>query len=131
VTSSPIAVRRTATPSARAAPKHPLSGGHPEWEGRLDPPAVEMAGEWDTVFASSHAAGLAFGVTGASVARYVFDLADWDNSGWVVPLGASGECTSPHFADQQAAWAAGELLPMRYAWDAIEAAAAQVTTLTT
>ena len=77
-----------------SAPTHPLSGVHPEWEGRLDPPAVEMAGEWDTVFATSHAAGRGFAVTGASVARYVFDLADWDDGGWVVPLGASGECTS-------------------------------------
>lgn len=113
-----------------AAPKHPLSATHPEWEGRLDPPPVEMAGEGDTVFATSHAAGLSFGVTGASVARYVFDLADWDNSGWVVPLGASGECTSPHFSDQQSAWAAGELLPMRYDWDAIDAVATEVSTLT-
>ena len=89
-----------------------------------------MAGEWDTVFASSHAAGLAFGVTGASVARYVFDLADWDASAWVVPLGASGECTSDHFADQQSAWAAGTLHPMRYSSESVDAAATQVVTLT-
>lgn len=114
-----------------SAPKHPLSGAHPEWEGRLDPDAVEMPGEWDTVFSTSHAAGLGFGVTGASVARYVFDLADWDNSGWVVPLGASGECTSAHFDDQRTTWAAGELLPMRYSWPGIEAAATAVTTLVT
>jgi penicillin amidase len=113
-----------------SAPKHPLSGAHPEWEGRLDPPEVEMAGEWDTVFASSHAAGLGFAVTGASVARYVFDLGDWDRSGWVVPLGASGDCTSPHFADQRGAWAAGELLPMRFTRAAVEAAATTAVTLT-
>jgi penicillin amidase len=113
-----------------SAPTHPLSRVHPEWEGRLDPDEVEMAGEWDTVFASSHAAGVGFGVTGASVARYVFDLADWDHGGWVVPLGASGECTSPHFADQRTAWAAGELVPMRYSWDAIEPVATATTLLT-
>jgi len=113
-----------------SAPTHPLSRVHPEWEGRLDPDEVEMAGEWDTVFASSHAAGVGFGVTGASVARYVFDLADWDDGGWVVPLGASGECTSPHFADQRTAWAAGELVPMRYSWDAIEPVATATTLLT-
>jgi penicillin amidase len=114
----------------QSAPKHPLSALHPEWEGRLDPAPVEMAGEWDTVFASSHAAGLGFGVTGASVARYVFDLADWDAGGWIVPLGASGDCTSAHFDDQRAQWAAGELVPMRYAWEAIEAAASARTDLT-
>lgn len=106
-----------------SAPSHPLSGLRPEWAGRLDPPPVEMAGEWDTVFATSHAPGAGFAVTGASVARYVFDLADWDASRWIVPLGASGECTSAHFADQRRLWAAGELIPMRYGWAGIEAAA--------
>jgi penicillin amidase len=113
-----------------SAPTHPLSGLHPEWEGRLDPPPVEMAGEWDTVFSASHAAGIGFGVTGASVARYVFDLADWEASRWIVPLGASGECTSPHFADQRADWAMGRLVPMRYGWEGIEAAATARTVLT-
>jgi penicillin G amidase len=104
-----------------SAPTHPLSGVHPEWEGRLDAPPVEMPGEWDTVFASSHAAGIGFAVTGASVARYVFDLADWDGSRWIVPLGAHGDSESAHFADQRARWSAGELVPMRYSWDAIDA----------
>ena len=81
-----------------------------------------MAGEWDTVFASSHAAGIGFAVTGASVARYVFDLSDWDGSRWIVPLGAHGDCESPHFADQRAQWASGELVPMRYSRDGIDAA---------
>jgi len=113
----------------RAAPVHPLSRVHPEWDGVLDPPPVEVPGEWDTVWATSHAPGLGFGVTGASVARYVFDLADWDRSAWVVPLGASGECRDPHFADQQAAWATGDLVPMRYDWVGIEAAATAAETL--
>lgn len=94
------------------APSHPLSALRPEWEGRLDPPAVEVGGEWDTVFCTAHAAGTSFGVTSASVARYVFDLADRTKSAWIVPLGASGDASSPHFADQQRAWAAGELVPV-------------------
>ena len=112
-----------------SAPTHPLSGLHPEWEGRLDPPEVEMAGEWDTVFASSHAAGMGFAVTGGSVARYVFDLADWDASSWIVPLGAHGDSANPHFADQRANWAAGELVPMRYSWDLVDAHASARTEL--
>ena len=79
----------------------------------LDPPGVGIGGEWDTVFSSSHPAGFGFGVASASVARYAFDLADRSQSRWVVPLGASGDAASPHFADQQQAWAAGELVPMR------------------
>ncbi len=101
----------------RAAPRHPLAPLHPEWEGRLDPPSVAMGGEWDTVMCAAHPTGYGFGVTSTSVARYVFDLADWDASAWMVPLGTSGEATDPHFADQQSAWSVGDLVPMRYSWD--------------
>jgi penicillin amidase len=113
----------------RLAPIHPLSGAHPEWADRLNPPGVEIGGEWDTVWSAAHPAGFGFGVTTSSVARYVFDLDDWDRSGWVVPLGASGEPTSPHFADQQAAWAHGELIPMPYSWTAVRDAAESTVTL--
>jgi len=95
------------------APRHPLSAVHPETAGALDPPGVEMGGEWDTVFSAAHPAGTGFGVTTASVARYVFDLDGRRSSAWVVPLGASGAPGDPHFADQQRAWAVGELLPVR------------------
>ena len=107
----------------RSAPTHPLSAAHPEWNGRLDPPAVEMGGEWDTVFSTAHAAGHGFGVTSGSVARYVFDLSDWDASRWIVPCGASGDPDSPHFADQRDRWAAGELVPMHYTRAAVDASA--------
>jgi penicillin amidase len=113
----------------RCAPHHPLAGDDPERARRLNPPPVEVGGEGDTVFAAAHPAGYGYGVTTASVARYVFDLADWDQSRWIVPLGTSGEPTSPHFADQQQAWAAGELVPMRYSWEAITDAAESTTTL--
>jgi penicillin amidase len=78
---------------------------------------------------AAHPTGHGFGVTSTSVARYVFDLADWDASAWIVPLGVSGEATDSHFADQQAAWSVGELIPMRYSWASIEAAATSVTAL--
>jgi len=113
----------------RCAPRHPLGALDPAGAAALDPPSVELGGEGDTVWSAAHPAGFGFGVTTASVARYVYDLADWERSRWVVPLGASGDPSSPHFADQQAAWATGELIPMRYAWDAIAAAAASTTTL--
>ena len=113
----------------RCAPNHPLVGDDPARATRLNPPPVELGGEWDTVFAAAHPAGYGFGVTTASVARYVFDLADWDQSRWIVPLGASGEPTNPHFADQQRAWAAGELVPMRYDWAVIADTAESTTTL--
>ena len=58
------------------------------------------------------------------MARYAFDLADWDRSGWVVPLGAAGAAPSPHADDQQDAWAAGRLFPAPYTRAAVEASAA-------
>ena len=59
----------------------------------------------------------------------MFDLGDWDRSAWIVPLGASGDAKSPHFADQQRRWAAGSLVPMRYGWRGIADHAESTTTL--
>ena len=38
-------------------------------------------------------------------------------SGWVVPMGASGDPRSPHHVDQLAAWAEARLLPVELDWD--------------
>lgn len=42
-----------------------------------------------------------------SVARYVFDVGDWEGSGWVVP-------------EQTEEWYDARLVPMHYRWDVIE-----------
>ncbi|MBI4729809.1 MAG: penicillin acylase family protein [Acidobacteria bacterium] len=97
---------------------HPLSGSFPEAAAVLDPPAVPVGGDADTVLASSAVAGL--GVQHASVARYVFDLGDWDRSGWVIPLGSSGHSASPHYADQAPAWRSVCVHPMTYSWERVE-----------
>jgi penicillin amidase len=39
--------------------------------------------------------------------------------------GASGHPGSPHYADQNAAWSVCAMIPMRYGWDGIAAAATQ------
>jgi penicillin amidase len=80
-----------------------------------------MGGDGDTPFAASYSAAEPFTVVGASVARYVFDTGDWDNSGWIVPLGASGHPGSPHYEDQTALWADARLIPMLYDWARIAA----------
>ncbi len=85
--------------------QHPLAGLFPG-EG-LSPAPVPMDGDGDTVQAASYHPGTGFTVSGTSVARYVFDLADWDSSGWVVP-------------DLQAeAWQGHRLVPMLYSWERI------------
>ncbi len=104
----------------RTAPKHPFSDLFPQYSHILDPPSVGMGGDGDTPLASGYASGAPFSVTLLSVARYVYDIADWDNSGWAVPLGVSGHPASPHYADQSDAWSRLELVPMLYNWNRIE-----------
>ena len=61
-----------------------------------------------------------------SVARYAFDLDDWDSSGWVVPHGVSGVRDSGHDLDQRQAWLDCELIPMTYSPAAVEAVSVDV-----
>ena len=85
----------------------------------LNPPSFPMSGDSDTPLAASYALAQPYTVMGLSVARYVFDLSDWDKSRWVIPLGASGHPGSPHFADQAPIWADVQLVPMLYDWQRI------------
>jgi penicillin amidase len=107
--------------------RHPLGLSFPELSDQLDPPPVGCGGDSETVNVNGWQTGL--GVQHSSVARYVFDLADWDRSGWVVPLGSSGNPRSPHYADQAEAWARVELYPMTYSWEAIAVGAESRETL--
>ena len=89
----------------------------------LNPPAVSIGGDGDTPQAAWIAPGVSYNAIHASVARYVFDLADWDNSGWIVPLGSSGHPGSRHYADQASLWSGVRLTPMLYSWERIIAGA--------
>jgi penicillin amidase len=111
-------------------PRHPLAAAFPHLTATLDPPAVPVGGDGETVNAASFVPGAGYHVAVTSVARYVFDLADWEASSWVVPDGVSGHPGHPHRADQLPAWAACRLLPMRYDWARIRAAAESRTMLT-
>ncbi len=104
-------------------PRHPLSAFFPELEALLDPPQVPMGGDGDTPQAGSYSPGDQFVLTSMSVSRYAFDIADWENSKWVVPLGSSGHPGSTHYADQAPVWQQVQMLPMTYRWDTLEAQA--------
>jgi penicillin amidase len=104
-------------------PRHPLVAGFPHLAATLDPPSVAVGGDGETVNAASYVPGAGYQVALTSVARYVFDLGDWEASAWVVPCGASGHANNPHWADQLPAWSECRLLPMRYDWARIRAAA--------
>lgn len=105
--------------------RHPLSWRFPD--AKLDPEPRRIPGDADTVFAA--AAEPAYGVYHASVARYVFDLADRDRSGWIVPLGADGDPRGAHAVDQADHWAAGHLLSVTSDRARLEAAGAEHHTL--
>ena len=100
-------------------PQHTLSPSFPHLAAMLDPPSVPMGGDGDTPQAGGYSMARPFIMTGMSVARYVFDLGDWDNSRWVTPLGASGHPGSPHYADQVPVWEEVKLIPMLYDWKRI------------
>ena len=106
-----------------ARPRHPLSATLPEVADLLDPPAIPAGGDGDTVQAADFLPAAGFELAVTSVARYVFDLGDWERSAWIVPLGASGHPGSTHYADQAADWAAVRLHPMRYSWTRVAAEA--------
>jgi penicillin amidase len=96
----------------------------PDAAPALDPPSVSSGGDGEVPNCTGWETGLA--VEHASVSRYVFDLADWELSGWIVPLGASGDPASPHYSDQAEPWSRVQLFPMTYAWDRIEAESTQL-----
>ena len=90
-----------------------------ELHGREVPPvpAPPLSGDSDCVRCTGSVPGLTDEVYRGSVARYVWDLADREASGWVVPLGADGDPRRPHHHDQLEAWAAGDLVPIVTDWD--------------
>ena len=102
-----------------AKPTHTLSASRPDLAELLDAPPIPSSGDGDTPLAGGYAAANFATVTSLSVARYSYDTADWDNSLWVVPLGASGHPGSPHYHDQSESWRKVEMVPMEYDWAGI------------
>jgi penicillin amidase len=108
---------------------HRTAQRHALWSDELDPPAVAYGGDMDTVQAAVFIPTQDLRTRAGSVARYCFDLSDWDHSGWVVPLGSAGDPADPHAFDQQDAWRAGRLLPAKWSREAVDAVAVSVETL--
>lgn len=94
------------------------AAGHPPTWGEThvvapvgDPvPPLPLSGDIDCVLCTSSAPGVTDGCARGSVARYVWDLADRDGGGWVVPFGAADH--GAHRIDQLPSWVAVELLPI-------------------
>ncbi|MGC4878272.1 penicillin acylase family protein [Micromonospora sp. DT43] len=117
------AVRAAAEEVADAA-DGPVSWGDlhrlTPWRALPDPdatPGPRLDGDHDCVLATSSVPGVTHGCFRGPAARFVWDLARRQDSRWVVPLGACGVPGDPHHDDQQAAWLAGELLPVTTDWE--------------
>ncbi|WP_183093252.1 penicillin acylase family protein [Nocardioides stalactiti] len=82
-----------------------------------DLPRLPLSGDADCVRCCVSYPAISDECSRGSVARYVWDLADRNAGGWVVPVGASGLPGTPHHHDQLALWAAGGLAPIVTDWD--------------
>jgi len=80
-------------------------------------PRVGMSGDQDCVRCTGSLPGVSDDVYRGAVARYVWDLADRQASGWIVPMGAAGNPADPHHLDQLPSWIAGELAPIVTDWE--------------
>ncbi|MFI9809828.1 penicillin acylase family protein [Streptomyces sp. NPDC052301] len=79
-----------------------------------------LAGDHDCVLCTSAVPGLTDRAARGPAARYIWDLADRDNSRWVVPFGADGVPGTPHHTDQLPLWLTGELAPIVTDWALLE-----------
>jgi len=100
-------------------PTHVLAGVAPAAVPEVPP--VALAGDRDTVCAMASIPGVTDRVLLGSVARWVWDLADRERSGWNVPFGASG-VPGPHFADQLDDWRAARTTPVVTDWSLLRPA---------
>jgi penicillin amidase len=98
------------------APTHAFDVADPDLEAPAIP-TTPVSGDIDTVRATGWLPGLTDEAYRGSVARYVWDLDDRARSGWVVPMGASGDPRSSHHVDQLTAWAEARLLPVELDWE--------------
>jgi penicillin amidase len=127
-----IDVRRLATAALDDAAGHPPTWGATHVFGPThafdlgdddlvapEVPAVAVSGDIDCVRCTGSLPGITDECYRGSVARYVWDLSGVGTSGWVVPMGASGDPRSPHHTDQLDAWTEGRLLPIVTDWDAL------------
>ncbi|MER5402756.1 penicillin acylase family protein [Streptomyces sp. NPDC002599] len=80
-----------------------------------DEPA--LSGDNDCVLSTSSLPGLTDLSARGPAARYVWDLADRDDSLWVVPFGADGVPGAAHHRDQLPLWLRGDLVPVTTDWN--------------
>ncbi|MFE1287637.1 penicillin acylase family protein [Streptomyces sp. NPDC058751] len=104
-------VSRTWGDTHRLAPWRALTGT------AYEEPA--LSGDNDCVLSTSSLPGLTDLSARGPAARYVWDLADRDDSRWVVPFGADGVPGAVHHRDQLPLWLGGDLVPVTTDWNTL------------
>lgn len=99
---------------------HPLAATFPG-AGLAGPTSAQVGGDGDCVLATGALPATGTTSTYGPVAKYIWDLSDWDNCSWVLFHGASGNPESPHYSDQNTHWARSELVPAFYSEARIDA----------
>ena len=84
-------------------------------------PRPGISGDSDCVRCTGSVPGVSDVCSRGAVARYVWDLADREAGGWVVPTGAHGDPRDEHHHDQLDAWVEGRLVPIVTEWEALTA----------
>jgi penicillin amidase len=104
---------------------------NPTLSGRLfERGPVALDGSHDTVEATAWDAANGYTAVTAPAGRLVMDLANPDNSRWIVSTGASGHTFADHYTDQVELWATGGDLPWRSTAAAVDKEAHRTLTLT-
>jgi penicillin amidase len=90
------------------------------WQDGAEPEALPgMSGDTDCVLSTSGVFGVTDDFTRGPAARWVWDLADREQSRWIVPFGASG-ANGPHARDQFPLWQRGELARVVTDWNRLQ-----------
>ncbi|MCP5028399.1 MAG: penicillin acylase family protein [Actinomycetia bacterium] len=108
---------------------HQLGLDRPDLADQLPIPDVAIPGDSDTVRCGTVQAAARGRSVAASVARYLFDLSDWNQSRWVVPHGVDGDPRSAHHLDQLDHWVDNDLIPMPWGIDSVDELTVSVTEL--
>ena len=100
--------------------RHKLLAVHvlPEALAATAPTAV-LGGDTGCVLCTESLPGVEDRSFRGPVARYLWDLAQRDNSRWIVPFGAAGTPGHEHFADQLPLWTEGRMVPVVTDWSAL------------
>ena len=79
-----------------------------------------FGGSGDTVNNAGHEGGPSFAATSIPTYRQIIDLADFNNSRFIIPPGNSGLPASPHYADHMQDYLAIRYRPLLWDWKQIE-----------